>query len=418
MQDAEQDQKPAVSRGVTRSDSAHGSQHQLHLTFLDGLRGLAALFVVLHHASYELPRHELKPALARATDFIQAHGHDAVAVFIVLSGFSLMLPVVRSSDGWVRGGTWDYLKRRAKRILPAYYATLAFSLALIACVPWMRAPSGVRWDVALPALKTDAILTHVFMVHNLHPPSIFRIDPPMWSVATEWQIYFLFPVFLVLWRRLGISMTIVAGFLTGYLVYLAMGPFAEVVSPWYAGLFTVGMAVAVFTNPSYRRSEHWGDRYLGVFAAGIALLVVLSPSMMAGDGLTGTAVAGLIAYCARHVFEGKSSTERPRILRLLESDPAVKLGTFSYSLYLVHFPLLSLTHGLLRRWGLGPNVRLVLLLTVGTSLCVAVAYVFYRLFERPFLVRSRAGADPQGEHGASRRPRWKTADPAPKTFTS
>ena len=255
----------AVSRDTTRTDPAHVPQPPAHLAFLDGLRGLAALFVVVHHASYELPRHELEHPLVVATNFLFLNGHNAVALFIVLSGFSLMLPVVRSADGRLRGGTWDYLKRRARRILPAYYAALLLFLAMIAFIPILRDRTGVRWDTALPVFDTKVILSHIFLVHNFDLGRAYRIDPPMWSVATEWQIYFLFPVFLALWRRYGISMTVAAGFLTGYLVYYASMSLAEVMIPWYTGLFAIGMAVAVFTDPSYRRSEHWGDRNLGFF---------------------------------------------------------------------------------------------------------------------------------------------------------
>ena len=77
-----------------------------HLLFLDGLRALAALFVVLHHSWLEiwpLMYHRSPVGLmAKASGWL-LYGHYAVALFIVLSGFSLMLSVVRGG-GHLRGG--------------------------------------------------------------------------------------------------------------------------------------------------------------------------------------------------------------------------------------------------------------------------------------------------------------------------
>jgi peptidoglycan/LPS O-acetylase OafA/YrhL len=112
-----------------------GSAGRLRLGFLDGLRGLAALYVMFAHVYYlqsaEVGRlhWHLPRAVWLATGWAAA-GRSAVAIFIVLSGFCLMIPVARSADGTISGGVWEYLKRRARRILPPYYAAMAFSLGL------------------------------------------------------------------------------------------------------------------------------------------------------------------------------------------------------------------------------------------------------------------------------------------------
>src|SRR5689334_14248080 len=100
-----------------------GQQHnptQTHtshrLAFLDGIRGLAALYVVFHHA-YLFTRSDRSSAI---TQELWGQGRVAVDIFIVLSGFCLMLPVVQSSVKCVPGGFLKYFLRRAARILPAY----------------------------------------------------------------------------------------------------------------------------------------------------------------------------------------------------------------------------------------------------------------------------------------------------------
>ncbi len=78
---------------------------QRHYTHLDGIRGLAALFVVLYHTAAVAETEDLSRYIAHLFWFIRSHGHYAVTVFIVLSGYCLMLPVAYREDGQLRGGS-------------------------------------------------------------------------------------------------------------------------------------------------------------------------------------------------------------------------------------------------------------------------------------------------------------------------
>src|SRR5579875_2648256 len=130
---------------------------RLRLEFLDGLRGLAALYVVEHHiAQFALSPHASPWRHAQRLYWhIFCYGHQAVVVFIVLSGYVLMLPVARTQDGHMPKGVWDYFKRRARRILPPYYAALAICFLLVAFVPhmeglWDNKPRTLRWGRLFP----------------------------------------------------------------------------------------------------------------------------------------------------------------------------------------------------------------------------------------------------------------------------
>src|SRR6187549_3444077 len=129
----------------------------LRLEYLDGLRALAALYVVLFHAGdcfldAERPLHGFARNLQRALSF----GHDAVAVFIVLSGYCLMLPVARNGGVLVRGLP-DYIARRAWRILPPYFAALLGTLLVIALFPVLETPTKTIWADTFPAFEFGAI---------------------------------------------------------------------------------------------------------------------------------------------------------------------------------------------------------------------------------------------------------------------
>ena len=80
------------------------NQSKLHLAYLDGIRGLAAIFVVMHHAFNSAKfgfEHQAIPQWLRYTTFWGDYAHYAVVVFIVLSGYCLSMPIVQSSNKWV-----------------------------------------------------------------------------------------------------------------------------------------------------------------------------------------------------------------------------------------------------------------------------------------------------------------------------
>ena len=113
----------------TKIDTTAGVRPRLRLDFLDGLRGLAALYVLLYHASLRAgvlaaaaPAQPVAKAISVLHFCLLGYGHLAVAVFIVLSGYCLMLPVARTEGAVLPGGALAFIQRRARRILPPYYA--------------------------------------------------------------------------------------------------------------------------------------------------------------------------------------------------------------------------------------------------------------------------------------------------------
>src|SRR5919197_1544243 len=112
------------------------------LAGLDGIRGLAALFVVLHHCwlmSY--PGYPANTGPVWSGWLI--YGHLAVVVFIVLSGFSLAVAPAR--NGWRLDGLGRFAFRRAWRILPPYWPALVYSLIIawtLVPQPYSGPPTG------------------------------------------------------------------------------------------------------------------------------------------------------------------------------------------------------------------------------------------------------------------------------------
>src|SRR5437868_6995970 len=137
-----------------------------------------------------------------------------VAVFIVIFSFCLGLPVA-AADGALRGGARAFFRRRARRILPPFYAALVLTAILISTI--IGSKTGTQWDHSLPATGS-AYFANLFLVQDVVGSG--KISYPFWSVAVEWQIYLLFPVIVVCWRRFGVARTTVWTIVAAYCFWL------------------------------------------------------------------------------------------------------------------------------------------------------------------------------------------------------
>jgi peptidoglycan/LPS O-acetylase OafA/YrhL len=378
-------------------------QPPLRLHFLDGLRGLASLYVLLfHEVTIKLDGHgELSPGM-RWLSALLGEGHFAVVFFIVLSGFSLMLPVARSGTGELVGGFGRYIYRRARRILPPYYAALAISLALIVAFNTLgqRFVKGPTLDAAL---QPGSVISHLFLFHNLSFDWAYRINGPMWSVATEWQIYFIFALALLPlfrgFRAHGALVTIALGFLVGSLPFFLLPPAANYwwACPWFIGSFALGMWGALIGfAPQYvgsflRERARWALFALVAFAVVIAIcafgkveapvhpLIDLVVSLFAIFWIN-----ALVQQSRRRSAEPGQPAQPGLIARFLGSKALVYLGGFSYSLYLVQHPVLRFTEKVFGRFAISADALVAIHLLLVTPLAVAVAWLFSEFFERPF----------------------------------
>jgi peptidoglycan/LPS O-acetylase OafA/YrhL len=385
--------------------AAPRERKRIRLEYLDGLRGLSAVYVTAFHAWLCWTMSGGYSSLAYYSSAWISFGRQAVAVFIVLSGYCLMLPIVRAVDQSLPGGALEYFKRRAWRILPPYYAALALSLAAMAVLPLWIDTSSSWWGTMEPAFGTGNLIGHVLLVHNLSDEWVFKINSPMWSVAMEWQIYFLFPlVLLPVWRRAGIFALIVTALAIGLFPVLVLKRLAWT-APWFVGHFAVGMAGAAIGFSAdeamvmLRRRIPWGALTAIGTLAFLAISVVSLRASLADwkyvfltDVIVGGATISLMIYCTRYLTDETSDSQRPVALRVLESPFAAFLGRFSYSLYLIHAPVVGGVHVILRQLGVSSNLLFWGMMLVSIPVSLAAAYGFYLLFEKPVLERRKARA--------------------------
>jgi peptidoglycan/LPS O-acetylase OafA/YrhL len=348
------------------------------LAGLDGLRGLAALYVVVYHIFLRaFPGYPVDRAPFWAGWF--AYGRFAVVVFIVLSGFSLALSPAR--EGWKLDGLASFARRRARRILPAYWAALVLSLA----VAWLIVPPPGQ---GLPTAKS--VLVNGLLVQNLvGAPSPNR---SFWSLAVEAQLYVLFPLLLLLVRRWG-AIAMVASVTLLVAALGIVGPhvsrldtFVIQSPPDLAALFAVGiLAAGIVQAGNTRRSWPW--HWLALAAAVPVVAAIwwqgtawTNDNLLWVDLALGPAVACLLAGLA---------TGRPALLlRALDARPMRKLGASSYSLYLIHAPIVVVVYEKIVAGRVGQGVP-AFLVSIGLVLPLTVVFarVFARIFETPFLRR-------------------------------
>jgi peptidoglycan/LPS O-acetylase OafA/YrhL len=381
------------------AEAAPNNHQRPRLHFLDGIRGVTSLYVMWTHLALFLPPDLLyrQQWLDYSTRWMR-QGRTAVAVFIVLSGYCLMLPAAVSDAASVPGGFWRYIKRRARRIFPPYYAALTLSLVLLAFFAPRLKQEPTFWTSMLP-ISPGAVVSHLLMLHNINEQWITRIDAPMWSVATEWQIYFLFALaFLPLFRRsfwLALTAAVAIGLAPMFFLHRGEGA-----SPWFGVLFVFGMVGASICHSAQPRwnalRSRLGDTWGGAFALGVLVSTawhlfrmkhtsLLWKGEFIEDAVLGLTVMAGIIWCTRSIQSGRPNAA----VKLLEAPPLLFLGAISYSLYLFHVPILGTLDMLMRSAGaaLPGTFAASIYLFGGTALTIGITYPLYRLFEKPFVNR-------------------------------
>lgn len=370
-----------------------GKYQSFDSNYLDGLRGISALAVAIYHCSLYIGLAGTAAMSLPQFFWFTRNGYLGVPIFIVLSGFVLMLPSVRSSRYWFPKGFRTYIFRRFKRIVPPYWAALTLSLILIYLTPLLQSKSGTKWDDKLPITQID-IVGHYLLVQNFLGGPI-RINGPMWSVAVEWQIYFIFaalilPTWMLLGKWFGFAAVSVLT-LGPSLVLVLNEKFGILnsilgISEWvvnlhahehYIFLFAAGALAAEISS-----SETAKPRFLWIFAVLALCYVFISPAhaianLRQTETLVGFSVALLLIWLAKNTSS--------RVARFLSAKPMLVLGNMSYSIYLIHSPLLALGNLLLLPLGLNLGIHAALMMLVVLPLSVCISWLFHLGVERRFM---------------------------------
>ncbi|HEX8134424.1 MAG TPA: acyltransferase [Actinomycetes bacterium] len=416
---------------------------------VDGLRAVAAGSILVYHCwRYSSP--DGPPVgLGPLSRYLFPNLPLGVTVFFVLSGFLLYRPFASALIHQERRPSLSaYLRSRALRILPAYWAILVLS-ALVFGSTLVRDRAG--------ALQTGSMLhrpwllvRNALLVHGYSPSGLLTGIGPAWSLAVEVVFYLVLPLLAVLaWRlargaRTPGALRLAA--LAPLLVMLVVGLSGKVVaallmpgsgpSPGWdadwpsvlersfwanADLFAPGMLLAVLSvdlADGRLTLPVWWRRAaaLGIPLIGIPTALLTAPDPSRGWQLSIHAYGAIMAVpagllVALVVLPAGGSGEPSRLARLLQRRPLAAVGTVSYSLFLWHEPLVRWMnqHGL-TVGGVGGFVLNLIALATASGFLAALTY---RYVEAPALRRKRPrrdGPDPREAPPGARPP--STAAPS------
>jgi peptidoglycan/LPS O-acetylase OafA/YrhL len=189
---------PTMNQHTTSSNS-----NEDHLPWLDGLRGLAALWVLISHVRI-LSGMKYVPVLS--------WGGLAVDLFMILSGFLMAHHYIqrRKAEPWEQSRTvFVFWTRRFFRIAPLYYVLLILSLLLGPMLGEYRAAIAAVWpDTATPASRyldhgMVNVISHLSFAFGFLPDFAFRTPLPDWSIGLEMQFYLVFPAIMLAIARIG-----------------------------------------------------------------------------------------------------------------------------------------------------------------------------------------------------------------------
>jgi peptidoglycan/LPS O-acetylase OafA/YrhL len=374
-----------VPQAVTRSPT--------RIPALDGLRGLAALVMVLYHLF--VAGWSDSPSIHLLQKFTTA-GWVGVDLFFVLSGFLITRILLNSLDSTSFFGT--FYARRALRIFPLYYLVVFFVIAFpnLLAIHW----SGLQW-VYLANLQNNLGFFLSRPWFRAHPPDLAAIQH-LWTLGLEQQFYFAWPLVIFFFGAPKNRRNLLIASLAACAAVLALR----------IALHFHGVSISVLANSTPCRF----DSLLYGACLALALNGALAPhhrerlhKLAAPTCLTMLATI-LIIGIARHTWANESPAVltigftlldiffAALILLAIQPGSATSrvfsiqvlrtIGKYSFGLYVYHEFLREWFSAPLRAYFDATHSKLVGVLTTATILLIlsfAVAVLSYHLFEQPFL---------------------------------
>jgi len=360
------------------------SGRRINFQNLDALRGLLAVYVAIGHcrwllwaghANWLATPHEPWEAVPAYASAVFRYGREAVMVFFVLSGFFIHYHAARPGGKPIAAPA--FYRRRWHRLAPPYFFALAVTAIL-------DATGRMWWPMLYHAQTGDALLDQTFAAGGYSAASVapalvllptslgrdFGSNGPLWSLAYEAVYYAAYPLWW--WLRQRSALVAFAGIplLCSAVPLLPFDGFAASVASHYP----IWLAGALIAERFAKAGTSLGEVWWGIvmFVAGAVLHV------SGGGRLLPALVAPLLFGCgAVMLFAAASFPARL-------TGAAEYLGLRSYTIYIVHFPLLALVSAwVIQSYGGRPLHGWLAL--AGVVVCVSFGCLCFEICERHFL---------------------------------
>ena len=368
------------------------SRHQL--AFLDGLRGIASLWVLVGHAMF-LTGYKL---------VILAEPDMAVELFIIISGFLMTYhyQAREAREPWMAPDTWKtFWVRRFFRIAPLYYVCLAVALYFGPELWQARLdaasvfPGGVEEQARYADRYLDQSLTiilmHVSFVFGATWTHNFRTALPDWSIGLEMQYYLVFPFLMIIALKLGrfAGMALLIGTMALVGIWLDRNGFvvgAYSMLPMKFHLFAAGMLMAM----TLKADAKW--RWPLILGAIAVIFVPLGGGRSAMHrGIKIGIVLGFLALLYKDRLPALAQWPVGILDRIFSNPLSRWIGDVSYGVYLIHLLVMLPVCGWLAVSfpDLTPLPRLLSALTLTCVLTYGSAWLCYRFIEKPGIALGR-----------------------------
>jgi peptidoglycan/LPS O-acetylase OafA/YrhL len=335
-----------------------------HLQFLDGLRGIAVLMVILSHLS-NVGLHIF------ILDF-SGIGKYGVYLFFVLSAFLLTSQFLQKGlhNGYTRYAISNYFFRRTLRIFPLYYLVIIVSAITTQTLSQKLAGHGLPFTI-----DANEVIDHL---------TLQKGNSVLWSIPVEFKFYFLLPLvslaFILSRSRFSLDLLLVlfAILLTNLLYPASESPGNSVILGYYLPVFLLGSLSASATIKLKPRVDNSLALRLLVYILSIFSLALV-PSVFSRiffdidvgyfhrEFILFGFFWGTLIYALCH-----SSTA---IKRALCWPPFTFLGRISFSAYLLHIPFVMVTRKFF------PESSFAGLICFSVVLCAS--YVSFKVIEEP-----------------------------------
>ncbi|MFD1720133.1 acyltransferase family protein [Amnibacterium endophyticum] len=355
------------------------------LSSLDGLRGVAAVVVLVHHAlltvpllarayadsGASVPEGTLAWWLAYSPLHLAWAGREAVFLFFVLSGVVVTLPALRSPGfDWVA-----FYPRRIVRIYGPVAAALAFGLVLTLLVPRFNDHVLGHWMNSRPnTVSVGDVLKDLVLVDG----SSGTVSP-LWSLQWEMLFSAFLPFFVAIALLVRRRPRTVLAVVTAALV---LGSFYSGKAMFYLAMFAIGAVLVGLWDRVARLGRRMSTRRWAWPVVVLAALLCTSAVWSAqglgvsagrAERMSWIAVPGVVALLLAAAFW------RPAV-RLLDTRLLQWLGRISFSLYLVHEPIVIAVRFLLVRH----HVPTAVSIAIAIPLALLAAVLFAWIVEQPF----------------------------------
>lgn len=363
--------RPTIFEMSLVSLSGKASEQSPRVDALDSARGWAILGVIAIHVS------QLAPLPMGVLSRLAINGDMGVELFYVLSAFSLVLMLdVRAKAGQL--SVQGYFIRRFFRIAPMFWFALLLATLMYFGKPSFWSPNGVGWS--------EIALTAIFM-HGISPLSVNAVIPGGWSVAVEVMFYLCLPIIFrhisslasaLKWLAVSIGFYYLFGGVSeAYFdqILPANARYLSEIYSWYMSypaqlpVFMLGIAAFFVVKEGQVR-----PRYAYV-AACVGGLLLIGDQLQTTNHLFSRHFLWALVFALLVI----ASVQRP--VYLLDNPLMRTLGRISFSVYLLHFFVLTVVGKIFRHVAIQAELKFLLLYCVVVGMTYLLAAWTYRVIE-------------------------------------